>query len=862
MAQYPSVEVALDALQARNRELEQLVAERTAELEAARSGVRVEAALERVRAQALSLQHSDETLGVAVAVFEALRDLGLPVLEVGLSGPADPATGEVPVWAAGVDAAGDPRASQYVASRTGHPGLDAAFGAGRGGVHRAGPMDRPAFEGYLRALLAHYPPSYAERVVARAPRAETYHLVSVPAGTPSAARLAAVLSAAPTDGEVAVLERFAALFGVASARHEDLRRADVQARASQIEAALERVRARALAMRRSDELDVVVGALLGELDALGVRAHLRGVNAAEGEGRRVTFWLSEVGGGPTVRGTARLEGHPLYDAFYEAWRQQRDLSYILEGADRRAYYRRLAETHAGRPDAPAPPAGDVREYVHAVAAPSGMLFAFADLPFAEDTVGVMQRLAGAFHVAYTRHLDLEQAEAQEREATRRAAADRVRAEIASMRSVGDLDRITPLVWEELTALGVPFTRCGVFIVEDEGAVRVFLATPAGDPLGSLRLPVGAHPLLRQLVEAWGRGETLAAAWGADEAAAWARTLAAHGLGGPPGDAPDGLALHFVPFAQGMLYVGGPAPLAPGAAGDVQALADAFEVAYARYDDFQQLDARTREVEGALAELRAAQDRLVQSEKLASLGALTAGIAHEIKNPLNFVNNFAALSGELAAELAEEVEAGAPPDVLRELLGDIQANAEKIEAHGRRADSIVRAMMQHARGGEGRREPVDVNALVEEHLALAYHGRRAQDRAFEATVLRDYADDVGRVEAVPQDVGRVLLNLIGNAFDAVATRAAAPGPDYEPTVRVATARAGGGVEVRVEDNGVGIAEDVRPRVFEPFFTTKPAGAGTGLGLSMSHDIVEQGHGGTLRVESEPGRGATFVVWLPG
>ena len=311
----------------------------------------------------------------------------------------------------------------------------------------------------------------------------------------------------------------------------------------------------------------------------------------------------------------------------------------------------------------------------------------------------------------------------------------------------------------------------------------------------------------------------------------------------------------------MLYVGSPAPLSAEAAGDVRALADAFEVAYARYDDFQRLDARTREVEGALAELRAAQDRLVQSEKLASLGALTAGIAHEIKNPLNFVNNFAALSRELAEELAAELEAGAPPDVLRELLGDIQANSEKIEAHGRRADGIVRAMMQHARGGEGRRERVDLNALVEEHVALAVHGRRAQTAGFDVAVERDYADDAGEVEAVPQDLGRVLINLVGNAFDAVAARAAAePGP-YAPAVRVSTVRTAGGVEVRVEDNGIGIADDVRARVFEPFFTTKPAGAGTGLGLSMSHDIVEQGHGGTLRVEGGPGRGAAFVVALP-
>ena len=270
----------------------------------------------------------------------------------------------------------------------------------------------------------------------------------------------------------------------------------------------------------------------------------------------------------------------------------------------------------------------------------------------------------------------------------------------------------------------------------------------------------------------------------------------------------------------------------------------------------------REVEGALAELREAQDRLVQSEKLASLGALTAGIAHEIKNPLNFVNNFAQLSRELAEELIAELEAKTPLEALRELLDDIRTNAERIETHGRRADEIVRAMMQHARTGEGRLEPTDLNALVEEHVALAVHGRRAQTPGFDVAVERAYADDAGRVEAVPQDLGRVVINLVGNALDAVAARAAAEPDGYAPTVRVSTARTARGLEVRVEDNGVGVADDVRARLFEPFFTTKPAGAGTGLGLSMSHDIVEQGHGGTLRLEGGAGRGATFVVSLPG
>jgi ligand-binding sensor domain-containing protein/signal transduction histidine kinase len=266
-------------------------------------------------------------------------------------------------------------------------------------------------------------------------------------------------------------------------------------------------------------------------------------------------------------------------------------------------------------------------------------------------------------------------------------------------------------------------------------------------------------------------------------------------------------------------------------------------------------------------LQATQAQLVQAEKLASLGQLTAGIAHEIKNPLNFVNNFADLSVELADELGEELAAH-PDRPVREvlpemegLLADLKENARRIHEHGRRADRIVYAMLQHSRGGAGERTPTDVNELVEEYANLTYHGQRAKDTEFNVAVRRELDPEAGTVPLVPQDVGRVLINLLGNAFDAVREHAKKTGPDYLPTVTVATRRMEDGVEIRVADNGPGIPPEVAERVFEPFFTTKPSGQGTGLGLSLAYEIVTQGHGGTLRVESRPGEGATFVIELP-
>jgi GAF domain-containing protein len=270
---------------------------------------------------------------------------------------------------------------------------------------------------------------------------------------------------------------------------------------------------------------------------------------------------------------------------------------------------------------------------------------------------------------------------------------------------------------------------------------------------------------------------------------------------------------------------------------------------------------------ALRDLKAAQASLIQAEKMASLGQLTAGIAHEIKNPLNFVNNFASLSNELLGELTEiAAPAFAALDAekraeLEDTLGLLSGNLAKIGEHGKRADNIVKSMLAHSRTAGGDRQSVDVNGLVEESLNLAYHGARAQDQNFNVTLERDFDQAVKPIALVPQDVTRVFLNLFGNGFYAVAKRAKAGGGTFEPVVRVTTRDRGDAVEITVRDNGIGIPAAVRDRLFEPFFTTKPTGEGTGLGLSISYDIVTKQHGGTIAVESEEGAFTQFTVRLP-
>ncbi len=257
---------------------------------------------------------------------------------------------------------------------------------------------------------------------------------------------------------------------------------------------------------------------------------------------------------------------------------------------------------------------------------------------------------------------------------------------------------------------------------------------------------------------------------------------------------------------------------------------------------------------AYQRLKATQEQLLVQEKLASLGALTAGIAHEIKNPLNFVNNFADLSVELMDELREDIDkmkAGAPPDYenIEALLDDLTGNAKKINEHGKRADGIVRSMLLHSRGQAGERQPTDINAMLDEYVNLTYHGMRAQDSSFNITIERALASDAGTVEAIPQDLSRVFLNLLNNACYAVNDRAKKNGAGFVPKLRVSSVNLGDAVEIRIRDNGMGIPPEVRDKIFHPFFTTKPTGQGTGLGLSISHDIVVQQHGGQLAVETE-------------
>ena len=262
----------------------------------------------------------------------------------------------------------------------------------------------------------------------------------------------------------------------------------------------------------------------------------------------------------------------------------------------------------------------------------------------------------------------------------------------------------------------------------------------------------------------------------------------------------------------------------------------------------------------MSELKLTQAQLIQSEKMASLGELTAGIAHEIQNPLNFVNNFSEVNQELISEMVEEVDKG-NTDEVKAIANDIKANEEKINHHGKRADAIVKGMLQHSRSSSGVKEPTDINALCDECLRLSYHGLRAKDKSFNATMKTNFDASIEKVNIIPQDIGRVVMNLLTNAFYVVDEKKKSGIGSYEPTVTISTKKNGNKIEIRVADNGNGIPESVKEKIFQPFFTTKPTGKGTGLGLSLSYDIITKGHHGELKAETKEGEGSTFIISLP-
>ena len=671
---------------------------------------------------------------------------------------------------------------------------------------------------------------------------------------------------------IALLERFAAEFDLTYTRFLDLQKAEAQAREAQIEAALERVRSRSMGMRKSEELKEVIKIVYDQFVYLNIHIDHAGFVVDYTPKGDWHFWIADKQDIPAKISTPYFESE-WGIAFNES--KEKGTNFFpthLNFEDKNKFYQKLLSFVPGLSE-------DAKSFyfscpglaVSTALSESVSLYIenFSGIPYSDEENKILIRFTKVFQQTYTRFLDLLKSEASAKEAIKRASIDRIRGDIASMRTIGDLDRITPLIWNELTILGIPFIRCGVFIMDDEQQqIHTFLSTPEGHAVAAFHLSYDTPGNFSDIVHHWRQKKIYVNHWHVKDFSSLADMLIQQGavqtrqeyLSSIPA---EGIYLHFIPFYQGMLYVGNISDLNKEEINTLQSFADAFSTAYARYEDFNKLEAAKKLADSALNELRATQKQLVQSEKMASLGELTAGIAHEIQNPLNFINNFSEVNNELIEELtAEQAKPNAERDEMleNELLDNIRQNLEKINNHGKRADGIVKGMLQHSRSSSGQKELTDINALADEYLRLAYHGYRAKEKFFNAKFETDFDKGIEKINIVSQDIGRVLLNLINNAFYAVNERRKVEDAGYEAAIKITTGKSDNQLSITVSDNGNGIPKNIVDKIFQPFFTTKPTGSGTGLGLSLAYDIIKA-HGGDIKVATKEGEGSEFIIHLP-
>jgi signal transduction histidine kinase len=656
----------------------------------------------------------------------------------------------------------------------------------------------------------------------------------------------------------------------------------------EIEAALERVRSRTMAMQKSDELAETSFLLDSQVRALGIKTRGCGFNIY-GENESTEWFSSELGTMPTYK-TPREH---FFLSFYEAG--QRGETLLLQefsGDECVAHYDYLCSlpiTGEGfRQFKASGGSFPTHQFDHVAYFKYGYLL-FITLESVPEAHDIFKRFAKVFEQTYTRFLDLQKAEAQAREAQIEAALERVRSQAMSMQKSNELAGIIGLINQELGKLDTNLDRSFIMLLdENEGGATWWMANSVEPSLlHGYQIPYHDHPPHIAFLEAWEKQVThWAYILTGIEKKEWDEFIFDHTelsqlpkfiISNMRGVETVYLSASFNKY--GCISTGSFTPLAPISMDLMVRFSHMFEQTYTRFLDLQKAEAQAEQArlnliqiqtekkraEDALIALKQTQAQLIQSEKLASLGELTAGIAHEIQNPLNFVNNFAEVSAELLDDMKADLQAGKTAEAA-EIANDLQVNLQKINHHGQRASAIVKGMLEHSRTGDAmHRVSTDLNALADEYLRLAYHGLRAKDSSFNASMETHFDPDLPKIEVIPQDIGRVLLNLINNAFYAVHQRAVetlhAKSLPYQPTVTITTKKLENAIEITVKDNGNGIPEAIKDKIFQPFFTTKPTGQGTGLGLSLAYDIVTKGHGGKLTISSIPGAETTFEIQLP-
>ncbi len=687
-----------------------------------------------------------------------------------------------------------------------------------------------------------------------------------------------------------IFKRLGKVFEQTYTRFLDLQKAEAQAREAQIENALEKVRSRTMAMQHSDELAEAAFVLFQQLQALGVVHERINIGVVKEESKSIDFWITEQGGNQiNTRFTGRIDEPTTLAKMIKGWKKnQKSMVIDLTGDDLANWLKYLKEEIG----IPFDPAFLHNRRVQTVGFFSkGMLVLTTPEPLPEENLRLLEKFAGVFDLTYTRFSDLKHAEAQAREAQVEVALERIRARALAMQSSTELSDVAKVLRDQMGILGQEDLEASVVHLYSSGSPTFdsWYAFRAGDKIleGQATFRIENSALAKEFLKLYEdevteytievKGEKLKQ-WLA-EIKRNAPKIAAYWGDLPP----EKQFYHFSDFSGGALLMVSHQNLSEETRMLQKRCASVFELAYKRFLDLEAKERQDKELreeklrlEQALSELKATQSQLVQQEKLASLGQLTAGIAHEIKNPLNFVNNFSEVSMEMMGEIKEErakSQDARDETLVDEILDDIEANLVKIHEHGTRANGIVTSMLQHSRGGNGKMEPTDLNALIKEYVNLSFHGMRAGKNPIDVEIVLELEPEIGEVPLIKEDFTRVIINLCNNAFDAMREkilktedrrRKTEDGDSgnikYDPKLMVITSLENGQVQISFEDNGPGIPDEIKDKILQPFFTTKKGTEGTGLGLSITNDIIKA-HGGELKVDTQQGEGSTFIIQIP-
>ncbi|HEX6168879.1 MAG TPA: ATP-binding protein, partial [Chitinophagaceae bacterium] len=833
----------------------------------------IELGLEKVRAKAMAMHKSDDLKTAVATVFEELNKLDLGLIRCGIA----------------ILDKNQPRGDIWITLKSGQHSTIEVSGDEPLDIH---PLLKGAYDGWLKQEDFSYTLQDEDLVSYYQAITKTNFQQSVSATFKTEKKdqqqyyfnavfqdgsIFAFLNTAFTDEAKTVMRRFANVFNLTYKRFLDLQKAEAQAREARIETALEKIRASTMAMQRSEDLSQTAFVLFKQFKELGAEPERIFIATFDDHDSGVIdLWGTDQGGNQLNKLFKVPVNEPtMVSKIVAAWKEKKKSVVVdLKGEELKTYLGFLKQ--AGIPVTEGIMTD--RRVQTAACFSNGVIGVTTSEPQSAEAVQLQERFAGVFDLTYTRFLDLQKAEAQAREAKIETALERVRARALAMQEPEELKEVAQVLRTEMGLLGVEeLETCSIYI-NDESAEKAECWYALKDIRSEEKKLVNDHFAL-DLNDTWvGRemlhfyqssNKQISIVMQGENRKEWIRYCEKHStpLGGYYGEMIPDRTYHLYKFSHGAIGAAAAGDISEESWRMLSRAASVFSLAYSRFKDLTQartdlikLKEEKKRAEEALTELQATQKQLIQSEKMASLGELTAGIAHEIQNPLNFVNNFSDVSNELLEEMKTELEKGNAAEA-REIAINVKENLEKILHHGKRADAIVKGMLQHSRSSGGQKELTDINTLAEEYLRLAYHGLRAKDKFFNAKFETDLDRSISKINVVPQEIGRVILNLINNSFYAVSEKKRGVSNGYEPSVTVSTKKINDKVEIRVKDNGNGISQKDLDKIFQPFFTTKPTGQGTGLGLSLSYDIITKGHGGEIKVETKEGEGSEFTITLP-